>query len=174
MARTPEGTKHPALLAKRRQAQITGVEAPLEWSMLGYDQQQFLSLYLVSGDAYDAATTSGKSLEWVNQQMANDDFVAIIEQVRSLPSEYAKDLAKQRLPAALERLWELVGSKNDNTARAAIKDWMTVAGLVKGDLPPGSTVNTYNVLNNIKPFGNQPPAMNKDELFNLEEVEDGN
>ena len=172
MARTAEGTKHPALLAKRRQALINGVEAAPEWSMLGYDQQQFISRYMVVGDAYEAGEQCGRSLEWVNQQMANDAFITVIEQVRQLPNEYVRDVARQRMPAVLERLWAIIEGPNDNTARAAIKDWTVLAGLVKTDAPPGSTFN-YNNLNNIKMFGNQGsiPPSNLQELQDMVEVE---
>lgn len=161
MARKPELTKHPALMAKTRQGLAGGVPSHPDWEQLDYPQQQWLAEWLVTGDAYAAGEKTGKSAPWVAEQLSNEALLRIIEQVKESPTAYVLDVAKMRSPAVMERLFQIIMTSNDNTSRMAIRDWFQLLELVKTPPGMGNNVNYSNY--NIKMFGNQgnrpPPSL---------------
>lgn len=162
MARTRDADKHPALLAKKRHDLAAGVINRPGWTLLSFDQQRFLAKYMIEGDAYAAGEGLDLDMVWVGTQMENQPFRDIMDEVREFPKAYVQMMIEQRLPQAIEELWIVITtSKNENTRLTAIDKWVKMAGMLKGDLPPGATLSINNY--DVKMFGTEgnrpPPSM---------------
>ena len=130
---------------------------------MSFDQQRFLAKYMIVGDAYAAGEGLYLDMAWVGNQMDNLAFRDIMDEVREFPKAYVQMMIEQRLPQAIEELWTIItGTKSENTRLTAIDKWVKMAGMLKGDLPPGSTLSINNY--DVKMFGtegNQQPGSMK-------------
>ena len=158
MARTPNASKHPALMVHAQNG-LQKVSEETEkgklsdlvyWKDLTGAEQMFLSNYLFYRDVALAAKIQGKTLEWVSDRCKKQEgFQEVLDYVMDYPRELAKAIADEALPKSMQRLKTIVDTSDSeqNVIRASKE--LRESALSLGDTPwfsnGASTLNFINI-----------------------------
>lgn len=161
MARTPNASKHPALMMHSQNglekvSKETGkgkISDLPYWKDLSGPEQVFLSNYLFYRDAALAAKIQGKELDWVTDRCKKQEgFQEVMDYVMDYPRELARAIAEEALPKSMQRLKTIVDTSDSeqNVIRASKE--LRESTLSLGDTPWFS--NGASTMNNIfiQPF----------------------